>query len=1743
MKQHHDVTLRLSRTIVIVLTGCMLFIMASTITADPQYPPNEYVIPLQDQWNLITVPVNASIAKDQIIIRNNSIDYNFTEAVNHGIIVGTLFGWDRENQTYFIANDLGFEPGKGYWLWAYYPCSLIIHSDVRGDGYITKLQSQWNMMGQTYDSSLALKNLRVLYNGTSYSWANATTANNEEGHPLLIVSLFKWDGANQWYDLSTGFTPGEGYWMYAYHNCSVRQVIDAPVIIDNSADTAGTGNSYVCNASVSDSDGVNGVWLEYWYAGSPHSFVEMNTTGVNSYYQKVLAIPSASLDSLHYIIAANDTKNHWNTTSEQIVVVTDDDAPVITNVLASPSSTSPGGFVNISVDVTDNIAVNTVRLHLTYPDLSIITISMNKKSHYYLNQSYTMGGTYEFFIWANDTSSNIKTSSVHTFTVTSSITHTITASAGSGGAITPSGAVVVNHGGYKNFTITPITGYRILDVIVDSVSVGAMPYYNFTNVITNHIISASFTTQSSNNPPVFGAPSPVNGSTGNWKSDDIAQPWITWNIPINDPEGNRFSCTIQCSNGQSTSGTNLFNGSVYLALSILIYSTTYKVWVNATDPTGSGLYTRGWYTFTTRSSGNNPPVFQRAPSPANGSTGNLLSLSWSIRINDLEGNNFTWTIQCSNGQVNSSTGAVKNGTMRLALSGLAYLTTYKVWVNATDPAGSGLYIRRWFTFTTKANGPPVFDTPSPTNGSAGNSLSFSWSIPINDTEGNSFNCVIQCSNGQSANANGASDGTKSLSLSGLTLSTTYKVWVNATDPTPVGSGLWTRRWFTFTTQASVSNNPPVFGVPSPVNGSTGNLLSLSWGIPINDPDGTVFSWTIQCSNGQVNSGTNTFNGIKSLSLSGLTYSKTYKVWVNATDPTGSNVYTRKWYTFTTEPFIPISIPTLKWSISSQVGVSEVGPLAADLTNDGQMEIIRSGGGGIAVYNGATGALVWMKSMTMWSNHTPMEIIDLNKDGILEIICSYQTGTMALHGNDGSVYWYNPNAPLADKYPVAGDINADGYPEVFVAMIGRVTALTHDGKIFASTYTYWPCWGGLSLGDTNHDGVFELYLNERNLGYDGNMVGKGVRAFWASNLTERWSHPEMLSSSHCPTLVDVNKDGILDVVSLNQRGGIAVFNSADGSVINKTDRIPGLSCHSQPTIYDIDGDGNLELIACKESRPVVWDLYSWKQDAILEIVCNEPPAIADIDSDGFVEILACNESNISIYNHNYQFKGSIPLGDTGSAGMAMIVAQDVDNDGLLELVLNRHDRLYVYDTVGAAPTPRALSQSNHYSQLRGRSPYFKEYGPLAPIIKDEKPANGASNQMLNPQLSVYAFDYQNNLMNIVFRTNASTGIWHTIKNVFNVHEGTYTANPTEMNAVGTPYWWNVTVTDSTGATRSKVFKLTTNTESSWWNTAWLYRKEININHTKVDANLKNFPVLINLSSNADLAAHTQPDGDDIVFTDAQGNKLNHEIELYSSSTGRLVTWVNVTSLSSTTDTKLYLYYGNALCSSQQNPQGTWNADYLMVHHMNETGNIIDSTSHAVNAVNYGTATESNGKIDGSRYFDSTADRYDFGAASSLNPGLSSWTISLWTKTSYVNGVNILQKYGSNAGFFLRMYDSVGGNNYFQVSDGLKNTYRFLDTNWSDDNWHYLTAVIDRNTNTLNVYLDGVLHNGGGLGDISSFGSITSTESFLLYGGTNGRHDEFTISTVVRNTSWIKTCYNSQNNPASFYQIYPEQPLPP
>ncbi len=70
--------------------------------------------------------------------------------------------------------------------------------------------------------------------------------------------------------------------------------------------------------------------------------------------------------------------------------------------------------------------------------------------------------------------------------------YTITASAGNGGTIAPSGNVIVAEGADQKFEITADEGYHIADVKVDGTSIGAKSEYTFEKVDADHTIEATF---------------------------------------------------------------------------------------------------------------------------------------------------------------------------------------------------------------------------------------------------------------------------------------------------------------------------------------------------------------------------------------------------------------------------------------------------------------------------------------------------------------------------------------------------------------------------------------------------------------------------------------------------------------------------------------------------------------------------------------------------------------------------------------------------------------------------------------------------------------------------------------------------------------------------------------------------------------------------------------------------------------------------------------------------------------------------------------------------------------------------------------------------------------------------------------------------------------------------------------------------------------------------------------------------
>ncbi len=97
----------------------------------------------------------------------------------------------------------------------------------------------------------------------------------------------------------------------------------------------------------------------------------------------------------------------------------------------------------------------------------------------------------------NDTGYTFKdVKSNHTISVTFvkvvKVYHTITAAAGDNGTVNPSGEIDVEDGKSQTFTMNADAGYRVSDVEVDGVSVGAKTTYTFANVKADHDIAVSF---------------------------------------------------------------------------------------------------------------------------------------------------------------------------------------------------------------------------------------------------------------------------------------------------------------------------------------------------------------------------------------------------------------------------------------------------------------------------------------------------------------------------------------------------------------------------------------------------------------------------------------------------------------------------------------------------------------------------------------------------------------------------------------------------------------------------------------------------------------------------------------------------------------------------------------------------------------------------------------------------------------------------------------------------------------------------------------------------------------------------------------------------------------------------------------------------------------------------------------------------------------------------------------------------
>jgi len=168
----------------------------------------------------MSIPFNESVDKSQIFVRYGLSEYNWTEATTgpDPIILPFIYDWNRSSQIYDESQIL--EPGRGYWLWAYYDCELWATglSTIIEDSYITVLEDDWNTFGIPADETIDKTDLEVVYGGSTYNWTEATTGMD----PIILPFLYNYSRTGQRYGDPEEIMPGESYWIFAYYECVLR---------------------------------------------------------------------------------------------------------------------------------------------------------------------------------------------------------------------------------------------------------------------------------------------------------------------------------------------------------------------------------------------------------------------------------------------------------------------------------------------------------------------------------------------------------------------------------------------------------------------------------------------------------------------------------------------------------------------------------------------------------------------------------------------------------------------------------------------------------------------------------------------------------------------------------------------------------------------------------------------------------------------------------------------------------------------------------------------------------------------------------------------------------------------------------------------------------------------------------------------------------------------------------------------------------------------------------------------------------------------------------------------------------------------------------------------------------------------------------------------------------------------------------------------------------------------------------
>lgn len=188
-------------------------------------------------------------------------------------------------------------------------------------------------------------------------------------------------------------------------------------------------------------------------------------------------------------------------------------------------------------------------------------------------------------------------------------------------------------------------------------------------------------------------------------------------------------------------------------------------------------------------------------------------------------------------------------------------------------------------------------------------------------------------------------------------------------------------------------------------------------------------------------------------------------------------------------------------------------------------------------------------------------------------------------------------------------------------------------------------------------------------------------------------------------------------------------------------------------------------------------------------------------------------------------------------------------------------------------------------------------------------------------------------------------------------------------------------------------------------AFSYKRSVTFSASQVPSTLADFPGLVSFTDN-DLrtvanGGHVESaNGYDICFyeDEALTTPLTWEMERYNAATGEVIAHVKIPSLDGTTDTEVWMAYGDSGISSfQSTPEDVWDSSFGGVWHASEaSGSLLDSSTNGNDlAEQSGTIASGTGKIGSGRDFEAGDTEWaSIADQPSLSTGNIDFSASAW-----------------------------------------------------------------------------------------------------------------------------------------------------